>query len=301
MYQDRGNGDQIVSGMIVYDASGEKVGTVAEYMPQNGYMLVQKGWLFHKDFYVPLSAITGATDEAVTLRLGKEELQQESFAYPPGDATAGTTDTGYVATDAHAATDLADRGYAMPQVGGDRTLDRETGDTIDRMDRGGEIRVPVREEELVVGKRSQEEGRVHIHKDVVEERRTVTVPLEQEYVTVERTPIADGAAAVGDDVFTEREIEVPVMGEEPVVSKRVAGVEEVLIHKDLVTEQEQISDTVRKERVVVDGVDAEGRASVDRQRAAYSSANGSGGDRLEDAARRSGDDLGRTRDRLTGK
>jgi uncharacterized protein (TIGR02271 family) len=45
------------------------------------------------------------------------------------------------------------------------------------------------------------------------------------------------------------------MGEDAVVQKRPVVKEEVRLRKDIVTEQEQVSDTVRKERVTVDGVE----------------------------------------------
>jgi len=48
---------------------------------------------------------------------------------------------------------------------------------------------------------------------------------------------------------------VPVMGEEAVVGKRLREVEEVRLHKDTTQEQQQVTDTVRKERVVVDGTE----------------------------------------------
>jgi len=119
-----------------------------------------------------------------------------------------------------------------------------------------DVRVPVREEELVAGKRQNEIGQVHIHKDVVEEQQTVNVPLQQERVTVERVPVSgEVSAADATDAFTERDIDVPVKGEEAVVDKRATVKEEVRLHKDAVTKPQQVSDTVRKERVTVEGAD----------------------------------------------
>jgi len=124
-----------------------------------------------------------------------------------------------------------------------------------------DIRVPVVEEELVVGKRQGELGRVRIHRDVVEEQQSVDVPLQRERVTVERVAVSGTSGANLGDAFQERDIDVPVMGEEAVVGKRVREVEEVRLHKEAVTEQQQVSDTVRKERVIVDGVDNQGTAT----------------------------------------
>ncbi len=119
-----------------------------------------------------------------------------------------------------------------------------------------DIEVPVYEEELTVGKRQEQIGDVHLRKDVVQEQQTVSVPLQHEEVTVERVPLSGQAdAATVRDAFQGGDIEIPVMGEEAVVGKQVVETEEVRLHKQAVTETEQVSDTVRKERVVVDGAE----------------------------------------------
>ncbi len=226
------NMQQIADGTTVYDSANEKVGTVAENHMEESYLVVEKGWLFPKDFYVPTNIIERADNEGVFLRISTEELKTAQYDDPPmtQGRTVGSTE-GFVDGSAETA--------------------------------AGEIRVPVRAEELVVGTQVEEEGRVHVHKDVVTEQRTVQVPLRQEQVTVERVAMS-GEAPAGDDVFVERDIDIPVMGEQAVVGKRVAGVEEVIIRKDVVTEQERVTDSVRKERVTVGGIDASGQATVDR-------------------------------------
>jgi len=100
---------------------------------------------------------------------------------------------------------------------------------------------------------------VHLYKDVVQEQQTVSVNLRHEEVTVERVPVT-GQASQADlpNAFQDQDIEVPVMGEEAVVGKQVREVEEVRLHKQASEEQQQVSDTVRRERVVVDGVDQHG-------------------------------------------
>jgi stress response protein YsnF len=60
---------------------------------------------------------------------------------------------------------------------------------------------------------------------------------------------------VGSDAFTEKDIDVPVMGEELVAGKRAVVKDEVRVYKEPITEERQVSDTVRKERVTVDGAD----------------------------------------------
>jgi uncharacterized protein (TIGR02271 family) len=222
------NQARIPDGATVYDLTGEKVGTVLENNQQDGYLVVEKGWLFPKDFYVPTAQIESVEPDAVYLRIGKDDLSGAQYDQPP--TTQGQTIDSSSASTTAAAFDQGDIGEA------------------------GDVRVPVREEELIVDKQTVEAGRAHIHKNVVTEQKTVNVPVQHERVTVERVALSDDALP-GDAAFEEQDFEVPVMGEKAVVGKRVSGVEEVIIHKDVVTEQEQVTDSVRKERVTVDGAD----------------------------------------------
>jgi len=124
-------------------------------------------------------------------------------------------------------------------------------------DTNGEITVPIQEEELVASKRVEEQGQVRLHKGVVTEQQSVTVPVQHEQVSIERVPVeqeVDSAAAAA--AFQEGDLEVPVMGEEVVTRKHAHVVEEVRLHKDVVTEKEQVSDTVRKEQVSIDDASA---------------------------------------------
>ncbi len=83
---------------MVYGTDGEKLGAVRNYDPQVGYLDVRKGWLFTKDFYVPVSAIETITGEEITLRLTKEDLEDERYASPPAAAGAVFGET-FVITD----------------------------------------------------------------------------------------------------------------------------------------------------------------------------------------------------------
>jgi uncharacterized protein (TIGR02271 family) len=208
-------GPQFVAGMPVFDAGGEKVGTVSAYNVQGGYLVVQQGWLFPKDVDVPRSMIQRNNADGVSLSLSKDDLATQDWEHPPvGSATTrGTTDMN--AVDTTATTD-------------GQTVQVKVADTAD-------MRPPVREEELVLGTQEQE---------------TSTAP-----VTGERVRVQGNAPAVPADAFTEQDIDIPVMGEELVVGKRAVVTEEVRLHKQEITEQQQVSATVRKERVIVEGAD----------------------------------------------
>ena len=144
------------------------------------YLLVEKGWLCPKDLYIPLAAVQG-TDATADVHLGlrKDDLQDDRYAIPPvgGPTVAGGDGQ---STTTHA--------------------DEET------------ITVPVHEGDIIVGTQEEEQGRLRLHKEVVQEHETVTVLLEQ-----------------------ESDIEVPIMGEEAVVDKQTRAIKEVRVRKERVT------------------------------------------------------------------
>lgn len=113
------------------------------------------------------------------------------------------------------------------------------------------------EEQLKVGTESREAGRARLRKHVVTEEQTVTVPVTREEVTLEREPITDanvGQALDGPDI-SEEEHEVVLHEERPVVDKEAVPVERVRLGTQEVTDEEQVTETVRKEQIEADGVD----------------------------------------------
>ncbi|HEY7343394.1 MAG TPA: hypothetical protein VH591_21160 [Ktedonobacterales bacterium] len=73
----------ITVGTDVFDANGDKVGTVRQYNPQASYMVLEKGTLFKKDLYVPVSAINRTTTDGIQLNLFKDDLKADRFTAPP--------------------------------------------------------------------------------------------------------------------------------------------------------------------------------------------------------------------------
>lgn len=136
-----------------------------------------------------------------------------------------------------------------PQVDGSFRLSlagtdlRELDDALQTA--GGRRRVvPVIEEQLLVGKREVETGRVVVRKRVIEEQQTVEQPLSEEDVIVERVPVG---RLVDGDVADRQEgdtLIIPVLKEVLVVEKRLMLKEEVRITR-------RRTETVRRENVVV--------------------------------------------------
>ena len=177
--------------------------------------------------------------------------------------TGGMTDAGATATTSAGmmGTGLSD------SLGGSRSTgmtDRTTS-----TGRGDEV-IPVVEEELHVGKREVNRGRVRIHSHVVETPVSEQVSLREERVHVERRA-ATGDMRTGsvgnENLFQERTIEVEERGEEAVVSKEARVTEELVVRKDVDQRTQTVSDTVRKTEVEVEderGAQVSGTGTKDR-------------------------------------
>lgn len=241
------NTPMLIEGTTIYDTSGDKVGTLNQYDAQGNYLVAQKGLLFPHDIYIPLSAVERSDADGIYLNLTREDLRDERYKTAPAlSATSSMTQTA-----------ILDQDVAPPTT----STSRSTVGTPARAETANQndIEVPVREEELIARKQQGEVGRVHIHKDVVAEPESINVPVTREEVRVERVPV-EGAAAgdIGPDAFQNKDIDVPVMSERVNVRKVARVGEEIHVHKQQVTEQERYDDTVRKERVEVEGLDQQG-------------------------------------------
>ncbi|WP_426954221.1 YsnF/AvaK domain-containing protein [Muricoccus radiodurans] len=115
----------------------------------------------------------------------------------------------------------------------------------------GEEVIPIVEEQIHVGKREVEHGRVRIRSYVVETPVSEAVTLRDEQVHVERRAVDLPLSAV-EDAFRERTIEAVEHDEEAVVAKDVRVKEELVIRKDVTERTQTISDTVRRTEVEVE-------------------------------------------------
>jgi len=115
----------------------------------------------------------------------------------------------------------------------------------------GEEVIPLVEENLRVGKRAEQGGRVRVRSYIVETPVTEEVTLRKENVDVHRRP-ADRAVTSADDVFRDRTIEATETSEEAVVSKEARVKEELVIRKDVEERVETVHETVRHQEVEID-------------------------------------------------
>lgn len=167
------------------------------------------------------------------VNLFQTSAQANSLVLPYGlqEAITRGSNTGYAATDAAAQ-------YSSSQ----------------------ELRIPLVEEQLQVEKRPVELGRVQIQKTVEEVPENITVPITRDDVEVRRVPINQMLSTPAEPHQDGDWYVVPVMKEVLVVEKRLMLVEEIRVRRNQVTEQQQITDTVRRERLNIN--DTSGKARL---------------------------------------
>ena len=112
------------------------------------------------------------------------------------------------------------------------------------------------EEELKVDTKQVPRGRAGVRKQVVTEQQRRTVPVEREELRVQREPITAGEGD-RDAELSADERTIELREEQPVVNKRVVPKERVRIGKEVIRDQEHVSEPVRKEQVEVDQPDGE--------------------------------------------
>jgi len=220
----------ITPGTTVYGSDGEKVGSVATY--GNSYVVVEKGFFFPKDYYIPMSAISETTADGVYLTVTKDEALSQGWDKEQVD----TWNTGQQA-------DINDQ-YASTGTGSTYAAD-ET------------LTVPVHEEHLQAATRPVDAGDVRISKHVVTEQETVQVPVTEERVRVDWKAPSGNYTDEGE-VFEEGTFEIPVSREEVDVSKRTVQTGELEVTKERDQRTQKVTDSVRREVVDVDDTTVDG-------------------------------------------
>jgi hypothetical protein len=77
------NSQRIADGMTVYDVNGEKIGTVSGYTTSGAYFKLEKGLIFHHDYYVPMSAVSRLDPDGVYLNVLKDDIKDRGWDNPP--------------------------------------------------------------------------------------------------------------------------------------------------------------------------------------------------------------------------
>jgi uncharacterized protein (TIGR02271 family) len=242
----------VASNGDVVDPDGEKIGGIGtiyldDITGEPEWVTVKTGLFGSSESFVPLAGAQIAGND-IQVDYDKDIVkdaprvdsngnltpEEEQRLYAHYGLTSGQS-TGYQAGDIDYDTGPSTAGY-----------DTSGPTTDDAMTRS--------EERVNVGTRSQEAGRARLRKYVVTENVTQTVPVSREEVRVEREPITDAnvGAALSGPAISEEEHEVILREERPVVEKEAVPVERVRLDTETVTEQQTISEDVRKEQIEAD-------------------------------------------------
>lgn len=246
------------NGGNVLDSDGKKIGSIDQIFldDQSGqpeWVTTKTGMFGGGESFVPLRGAEVVGDdievpydkdkvkdapriEGADSHLSEEEEDELYTYYGLGDSDSYQSSSD---VDARIAGDAGDAG--------DDDRDRSTsGETEAEMTRS--------EEQLNVSTESHQTGRARLRKFIVTENVTTTVPVSHEEVRLEREPITDAEAgdAVTDGELSSEDHDVVLTEERVVVSKETVPVERVRVDKQTVTEQEQVSEEVRKEQIELD-------------------------------------------------
>lgn len=117
------------------------------------------------------------------------------------------------------------------------------------------------EEQLRTSMETVASGRVRLRKRIVTEDVTITVQVSREEIAIEREEITDanrGDAPDGGELAAD-EYEVILSAEKAVVTKVTVPVERVRLTTQVVTENQDITETLQREVIEVEQEPAAGR------------------------------------------
>lgn len=249
-----------IIGYSVQDQAGQSVGKVhnlwIDETARPLFLGVKTGWLFGKNHVVPIErADVNDHRQSVRLPFTEEQIknaptfsedadiedydQDRIFAYYGVQRPSATTSTPHQNTEPSA--------LSTPPT----SVRQETMDTpLPAANLAEERTIPLKEEELKIGKRQVEAGGIRLRKIIRTETINQPIELQREEIVVERVPSNQAPAAEGK--FANEDIYIPLRREEPVVQKDARVVEEVHVGKKVEVERHQISEQVRKEEMEVD-------------------------------------------------
>lgn len=140
---------------------------------------------------------------------------------------------------------------AAPAMAMDRTNPSAGSQTANMSGAVVDGTIEVVEENIRIGKRQMDHGRVRVRSYVVETPVEEQVSLHEERVHVERRPV-DRPVSAGEAAFADQSIEATEIVEEAVVSKEARVVEEITLNKDVEDRTETVRDTVRRTEVEIE-------------------------------------------------
>jgi uncharacterized protein (TIGR02271 family) len=257
---------QNLEGQTALDTDGAKLGKIGQIYvddqtSQPLWVTISTGMFGTKESFAPLygSRFDG---ENLRLAVSKDMVKDAPGVEADGHIEDSENEALYTYYDGYLGgngqdTSVQDQGQ---EYAGDTRQDLSGRDDVQGHDTSGpttDDAMTRSEERLHVGTEQAEVGRARLRKYVVTENVTQTVPVSHEEVRLEREPITDanrGQATSGSDI-TEEEHEVTLHAERPVTAKETVPVERVRLGTETVTEDHEVSETIRKEQIDDPNVD----------------------------------------------
>jgi len=250
-------------GQDLCSSDNEKLGTIEEiYLDAETrapeLALITTGLFGTKQSFVPLRDASRSSD-GITVPFDKTTVKDAPKIDPDGQLSQPEEAElyrhyGLQYGERHSSTGLAESGATGDVTR--RSHDEDPGDAVGRDVSGPttDDAMTRSEEELRVGTRERESGRVRLRKHVVEDEVSQTVPVRREEIRIEREPITDANvddATSGPEISSE-EHEVVLHEEELVTEKRVVPKERVRLDKDVEVDEHTVSEDVRREEIEID-------------------------------------------------
>jgi uncharacterized protein (TIGR02271 family) len=258
-------------GQTLYSSDDEKVGKIGQvYLDDDTdrpeFLTVNTGLFGMNESFVP-AANADVTGDGVRVPFTKDQIkdapnvdvdgghldqseEQRLYQHYGMTYTERTSDSGLPAD-----SDGTYTGTGTGTAATTGTTDTLTGEGHDTSGPNTDEAMTRSEERLDVGTTSQEAGRARLRKYVTTEQETVTVPVKKERAVLETEPVTGenrDEALSGPDI-SEEEHEVVLAEERPVVDKTAEPVERVRLGTETVTDEETVTEEVRKEHIEAEG------------------------------------------------
>jgi uncharacterized protein (TIGR02271 family) len=238
-----------VIGSTLYSQDDEKIGRVGQVFlddntGQPEFLTVNTGLFGASESFVPAQEATFSSDRVV-VPFGKDKVK---------DAHNVDVDGGHLdESQERQLFDYYGLDYGTGGTGQDweGSVDRMSGQGHDTSGPNTDDAMTRSEERLDVGTTQQERGRARLRKYVTTEQQTVTVPVQKERAVLETEPVTGDNVdrATDGPAISEEEHEVVLSEERPVVSKTTEPVERVRLGTETVTEQQTVTEDVRREHI----------------------------------------------------
>ena len=121
-----------------------------------------------------------------------------------------------------------------------------------------EVRVPLVEEEVIPRKRAVDLGELRIHKLVDTSEEVIRESVTRDDLLVERVPVNQPLDAPVTTRVEDDWLIIPIMEEVVVVQKKLMLKEEIRVRKRQVTEEQELHETVRRERAELEDATVHG-------------------------------------------